>query len=191
MGWNPLYRYSSGFVFSNISFVLAGLSFVIWVVFYFVFGRVRGVDKAIHASTAQGLRARFRLGEFTRERLAPHIGCTRTLQRLSYYSVPATRQRRLTVDFLSISAKPPNWCVTLQSGTIIRYMEHPLHLGTGVARFLVLKTNFYSYFPLLNHFSPSNWIFYRYYQRIKQILGSYRRFRWSFYRYSVPCHQVA
>lgn len=54
MGWNPLYRYSSGFVFSNISFVLAGLSFVIWVVFYFVFGRVRGVDKAIHASTAQG-----------------------------------------------------------------------------------------------------------------------------------------
>lgn len=54
LSWNPLYRYSSGFVFSNINLVLAGLSFVIWVVFYFVFGRVRGGDEAIHVASAQG-----------------------------------------------------------------------------------------------------------------------------------------
>ncbi|MBA2942959.1 MFS transporter [Paenibacillus sp. CGMCC 1.16610] len=52
--WNPLYRYSSGFIFSNISLVLAGLAFVIWVVFYIVFGRVREGDKTKRAAGAPG-----------------------------------------------------------------------------------------------------------------------------------------
>lgn len=51
--WNPLYRYATGSIFSNISLVLAALQLVIWVVFYFTFGRGRGLNKVTHNANVQ------------------------------------------------------------------------------------------------------------------------------------------